>query len=330
MTKGNLKMRRKRARIMKRVAITSLCTVCIAAIVAVTASILQNNSSKDLYKAEESVDVLSAGISGDMNEILRTAISEEQSTIVKAETNLVHAANPEAVETDIQSCVENFYAWCTSSDQLSIDIQHSFVMNGIETELASMSSQTDNSTLQSHVVTHKPNYDLDMWYNQANNTYYVNLYNDTTDVDWTIVDNSSSSLLRDLCSKHVIYQTTTNTVQEILSGILESGTYTLTPGPREDTYSIFYESESLDGWNIQPTFYNGSNLTNWCVLVQHVGNCYCIDLQFIYSDLNIQSETISYVFEPTNSCNLDLPLTVSEATNNTDDLLSLYHEILEE
>lgn len=329
MTKGKLKMRRKRARIMKRVAITSLCTVCIAAIVAVTSSMLQNNYSEDLHKAEESSDVLSAGISSAMNEILSTAISE-QTTLVKAETLLLRAANPEAVETDINNCLENFYSWCTSSDQLSIDITHSFVMNGIETELASMSSQTDNSTLQSHVVIHKPNYDLDMWYNQANSTYYVNLDNKTTCADWTIVDNSSCSLLRDLCSKHVIYQTTTTTVQEILAGILESNTYTLTPGPREDTYYIVYESESLDGWNIRPTFYNGNNLTNWYALVQHIGNCYYIDLQFVYSDLNIQSETISYAFEPTNNYNLELPLTASEATKNTDNLLSIYYEILEE
>jgi hypothetical protein len=143
------------------------------------------------------------------------------------------------------------------------------------------------------------------------------------------IDNSAEESLYNFINNQVVYQSTYNTLSTVLSEIITNGNYEVIPGVNEDSYAITYTSDSLTDWSMQPTFYH-NNLESWNITIQQISTRFFVNITFNYTDASsVSTELMSYSFEPTNSCNISLPLEVTEQCGTLSNLEIIYNYVKE-
>lgn len=263
-------------------------------------------------------DTVYAGVNVAMSNIIED-MPEADASLIKPERSIVSASPLTEVDENFRELIADFHTWCSSGSQLSVDMSHSIEADGITSLLSESHSQTDNITMQSHVQSKQLNYTCDMWYNVGANEYYVCV--DTGDVQTGYVDaRDSSPQIANFIQKQISYNTSATTVQTLLDYIVRSESYEIIPGVHSNWYSITYEEAYLEDLPVKPTFYTGDNLEKWGILFQYIDDYVHVDVIYYYKDSSVDTETFSYVFNPTTSCNLDYPNKIFTETSTLQDL----------
>lgn len=134
--------------------------------------------------------------------------------------DLVKSSAYNDVVYELESTIENFYMWCTSSDYLTMDITHS--LDG--QVMSCINSVVSNDTYDSQVTVKNYNYVLDMFYNVSQDIYIANLSCGSNSSGYVYVQNPKMNLKTFLQSK-IVYNTAPKAVHHILDTISDK-TYT--------------------------------------------------------------------------------------------------------
>lgn len=235
------------------------------------------------------------------------------------------------------SFVTGFDTWCQRADQLDITALHTVSKDGTMEFLSDTNIQTDNRTKVSHMSTTRVDYRVNMWYNVADNAYFVQMLSEDNDTNWVFLTDEVPGDMLQFYSALGGYNTTINTMSNImcymvekLNSIKNNPLNSVKFGPREDQWSMSYVSGDIDIPGLSMTFGTPvEDLETFRLDIQCIDDCLYLDVVYVYKeDRAVEEETYSYILRVTDTYNMQPPSDVLAAPDTVEHLCDVYNNVV--